>query len=56
MQPLGRTPIKFPNKTKEFFGKGVAMWWEHIADENKAAEKRQTKKEIAKELASLAHE
>jgi hypothetical protein len=52
MQPLGRHPINFPSKTKEFFGKGIRMWWEAGHEENKAAEKRQAKKEIAKELNS----
>lgn len=50
MQPLGRSKVKFPNKTKEWAGKGVAMWWESGHECNKPAEKRKYQKEIEAEL------
>ena len=49
MKPLGQFPITFPSKTKEWFGKGIRMWWEP-REPNKTREKELAKREMAAEL------
>lgn len=48
MQPLGRKKLRFPNKTKEWLGKGVMMWWEVICRPSKKRERQKSKREIDK--------
>lgn len=50
MKPLGRKTVRFPNKTKEWFGKGIKMWWEVIVLPNKNRDKQTSKKEIEREI------
>jgi hypothetical protein len=49
MQPLGRKKITFPSKTKEWFGKGILMWWEDRLCIKKSA-RQDVKKQIKHEL------
>ena len=46
MQPIGRKKVRFPSKTKEWFGKGILMWWENITKVNKKTDRRVVKKDI----------
>lgn len=50
MQPLGRKKVKFPNKTKEWLGKGVKMWWENIVTPSKRSEKQKFKNNLNKNI------
>jgi hypothetical protein len=46
MKPMGLRPLRFPSKTKEWFGKGVQMWWEAISTASKKRDRQQAKIEI----------
>ena len=50
MQPMGRKKVRFPCKRKEWFGKGILMWWENITKTNKKTERRTAKQEIHEEI------
>ena len=55
MQPLGRRPVRFPNKIDHHVihrGKRCRNWWEseYSDDGNKAIQKRADRKEIEKEF------
>lgn len=55
MQPMGREKIKFPSKRKEWFGKGVKMWWEDEREfpPSKKRERQFVKKYINNEIKIL---
>lgn len=46
----GIKPVRFPCKTKEWFGKGILMWWEAICTVSKKRDRRNAKKQIKFEL------
>jgi len=50
MQPLGRKKVTFPNKTKEWFERGIKMWWEVIVQPSKKTERQQSKLQIQKHI------
>lgn len=54
MQPLGRKKQRFPHKTKEWFGKGILMWWENSIPPNKTFDKRKAETEIQREIDIVA--
>ena len=53
MQPLGRTPKRFPSKIDNHPPRGYINWWEEENDDgNKAKDKRMAKKEIEDQIYS----
>lgn len=49
MQPLGRKP-KRVNFTDCHPPRGFINWWEPVAEENKAAERRDARKDIEQQM------
>lgn len=51
MKPYGRfKKLRFPRKRKEWFGKGILMWWEDIVLINKKNERHIAKLDIIKSI------
>ena len=49
MKPLGRYPVRYPNKIDSHI-RGCLNWWEVITFPNKTKDKREAQKEIKFEL------